>query len=143
MLQIGYTKEINNARIHRYNGSIKVWNLDNAGKRGKMVEMISAQSYNESDLLTLASSLDKVESYEQAKALIEAEVDNINNVYYHEEKGVRIPPAGFKTIEISNDHLSIRADYNGFMIADKRDQNNCPRAIAPCWGKKLTHIKKF
>jgi hypothetical protein len=152
---IGQTIENKHIRAHRFASSIKVTDLQNAGKRGKKVDRfalydldyIRGEQPTSTNLYLFACSLSKLDynvAYRWAKALVEDARIHHHHIGFQAdtERGVDVAPAGFKEIEILEKHFSISADNKGFSISDLDDRQNETRAISlDRFGKK--NPKKF
>ena len=149
-VSIGDTIETDNVRIHRFRPSIRVWDLTNAGKRGKTVDYFWAtnfdmipQPHSEIDVERFMRSLDLVKDYETAVKRLKLFIEFVNSqvtarLEYGEERerGVDIPPAGFKPIKVNGKKVQIEADYSNFVVRDLEDQNNLPTCIPSAKGGK-------
>jgi len=156
-LAIGQTIETDRFRIHRFGGSIRVTDLANAGKRGKMVDEFALYDIDyvrDSKILRLIEQFAKVvhraKSYKMALKMAEgivSEADRLGvlgspKIEKHQYKGVRVAAPGFKPIVINTPYISVNADSDHFSVRDNVDRNNEPTLIAPTRGK-VTAIKKF
>lgn len=105
-LGLGDTWENNKVRIHRYSNSFHVWDLSNAGKRGKKVrKMIILPEGHRADekewmeqhsrhvILNAARGYDSIERYFE-------KVEGGADINEYQERGIDILPAGTKTIEL-------------------------------------------
>ncbi len=155
--EIGIGKKIESKwiRAERWASSIKVTDLQNAGKRGKKVDAfdlydldyIREKQPTATNLYLFECSLHKLD-YETAekwaKALVEDAALHHQHVGFQmrTERGVDIAPAGFEKVTIQEKHFSINADNKGFTISDLDDRQNETRAISlDKHGKK--NAKKF
>lgn len=145
-LSIGDSMETKGrVRLHRYADVLYVFDLTNAGKRGKSVERF-AISWNRRDDKANARTYDLVDeiekglSYYSAFALAKAMFSNLTgvNIYESKLKGIEVAPAGFKPIKIHTDNVYIEADYDSFTVRDLVDQNNLPTCIPSSRGKKTS-----
>jgi hypothetical protein len=152
---IGNTIETKDIRAHRFASSIKVTDLQNAGKRGKKVDRfalydldyIGDRQPTSTNLHAFECSLSKLD-YKTAEKWAKAIVEDAALHHHHigfeadTERGVDVEPAGFKKIEILEKHFHIDADNKGFSISDLDDHQNETRAISlDRFGKK--NPKKF
>jgi hypothetical protein len=145
-IKLAQTIENGTVRFHRYSGSLNITDLTNAGKRGKTVEttVVLQRNYlSDSALNNLECDLESanVSTYAEAVALAQ-NYSEIADVYTREEKGVRVKPAGYQTITISNDKVYIKADYDCFTVKCKVDMYNEPTAMSPM-SRKAQAVKKF
>lgn len=155
-LNRGETIEKDNIRIHRWNSSIRVWDLTNAGRIGKQVDSITIYNLDwagksEADSLveTLADNLSRVHSYSQAKSLMQKAVVEINAISSYKvelderkDRGIDVSPAGFKEITIRGKHVSVEVDYESFTVKDLEDMNNEPTCI-PAIRHNKRDVKMF
>ena len=149
-LDVGKTMEKGNIRIHRYRSSIHIWDLTNAGKRGKRVDVIAVYDldrYGQDNLIGMAEDmaveLSRAKTYSQAKKIVQKHVKLINEtipypvgVEESQERGVDVAPADFKSIKIDGKHVGINADYKTFDVRDKDDKYNEPTCIPAIRGGK-------
>jgi hypothetical protein len=132
-LGIGDTVENDILRMHRYTGSITLWDLTNAGKRGRKVTRLSVSASFDSRVdrrLTLeqaARSIEGLRCFDDAKLELE-EIDGLD-ISTYQDRGVDVIPAGFKTIRIKTARLSLEVGYNDFSVEDTTDLSNCPTCI--------------
>lgn len=132
-MRVGETKEIGDIRIHLFSTSLKIWDLTNAGRKGKIVDYfwVGSRGRDEDDLYSLAQILEKCTDYKKALKLTKDFVADKNNLDFGEdkEKGWDVLPKGFKKFEFRNSKISIKCDTKGFTIRDLEDRNNEPTAI--------------
>lgn len=112
----GDTVETDKLRIHRYDRSIKVWDLENAGKRGRQVRQFSV----ETDQYDLIDSIEKAKSFDEALNFAK---DSGNQVYESTSRGIDVAPAGFKPISVKGKDCYVSADYDSFTVKDYSDIN--------------------
>ena len=146
-LRPGHGKEVGEVRIHRFMGSIVVWDLKHAGKRGKKVEKLVVMSgHLVGSQRSEEEILDGVASMIEGKGTFNSIVSTINDyvkdypgdlsLHTYFERGVDVTPAGFKKIEIKTSDVYIEADYDGFRVKNLRDTNNEPTCIPSSKGGK-------
>lgn len=142
-LSVGQTLEVGSVRMHRYNNSIHVWDLTNAGKRGKKVQelVIMSGSYAEEKqrLEGIGKLIDSYGSYSRILATLNDYLEDYPGAIKLEEytrRGVDVTPGGFKALEIETKHVKITADYNDFSIKNLDDQFNEPTCIPAITGGK-------
>jgi hypothetical protein len=122
----GESVEVGSIRIHRYDRDVAVWDLTNAGKRGKMVDSFVLydlnRSNNEPDLM---EELEKAKSFDSALKIAKKYLEKDDNIklYERKHKGIEISPAGFKPISIQGKDVFIQADYDSFRVRDRSDIN--------------------
>jgi len=134
--EMGKTKENEHIRWFASRTSIRVWDLANAGKRGKMVDSFALYDI---DYIRDPSLTKQVEQFpkwfprmtyqralEQARSLFEMGAGKLQTT---QEKGVRVAPPGFGPIKVETDEVSLEADWDTFRIRDKKDTNNDPTCI--------------
>jgi hypothetical protein len=155
--EIGIGRKIENKwiRAERWANSIKVTDLQNAGRRGKKVDRfdlydldyIRGKQPTTTNLYLFECSLHKL-NYETAEKWAKAIVEDAALHHQHigfqmeTERGVDIEPAGFEKLTIQEKHFVIDADNKGFTISDLDDRQNETRAISlDRFGKK--NPKKF
>jgi hypothetical protein len=132
-LDVGCTLESGSVRMHRFRDHIVLWDLTNAGKRGRKVSKVSARitskiTERDEALDMLAQVLAPTTSFEAAEQVITA-YGGLVELERYEERGVDVQPAGFETIKISTVKLSLEAGYREFTIRCERDKHNLPTAI--------------
>ena len=137
-LEVGTTVEIGTLRVHRWADHLTLWDITNAGKRGKKVPCVTVSPHylvrrsEEQGLLDRVSQmLSSYESFDRAVATLK----DLNRdtecltFSYREERGVDVKPANLPKIEIRTAVLSLTADYRDFHVEDLTDKNNEPTAI--------------
>lgn len=146
-LQIGQTIELNNVRIHRFTDAIKLTDLVNAGKRGKVCTEISAYGWGSDDadrlLNSLSDALLECKTFEEMRENVRGHVEGTSdfNMEVRSHKGVRVAPSkgDFEPIIIENENVYVKVEWDSFIIRDKRDMNNEPRLRSD----KATDAKKL
>jgi len=144
-------------RYERGMSTLRVWDLTNAGKRGKKVDhfalwdMDYAERHPDMDSLLekFAAGLKRQTSYKRALAeakmlVLQARDFDLNGPKIEEsrEMGVRVAPAGFRPLKIDGQHVRVESDYNSFVVRDKVDRNNLPTCIPRSKGSKKD-VKQF
>lgn len=129
-------------RIKKWLGgqTIHITDCAAAGKRGKVcrelsVSVIPVHSQNQvcNIMYNLPIKLEDVYDYATAISWSDAVKDSLKEdvrIYEGELKSVRVPPLGFKPIEVENEYFWFSCDWETFTAADKTDQANCPRWIS-------------
>jgi hypothetical protein len=143
-LNIGDTVERGMLRIHRWADSIELWDLTNAGKRGKKVERLHiSPTYYVDDrkglLDRLGIMLEGYSNFNRAYATVmdyAQKYDTDLNIESRAERGVDVTPAGFKPLSIKTDNVLIEAGYDSFRIKNLNDQYNEPTCIPASKGGK-------
>lgn len=156
-LRIGDTVEVNGLRLHRYDGSIEVVELANAGKRGKIVRNLDIIFHMRLDreaeehfvaALVLAKGYDvalKLAQYAQGQAKA-AGMDM--GVHERPMRGVDVKPgavAAGAEIKVEVPTFKLRASAVDFSVREYRldgDQDT-DAIIPPVGGAKKTAIKAF
>lgn len=157
-LNVGKTEENKAIRVTRTMYSFRVFDLTNAGKRGKKVDVAALYDYDwaiekDPDLQMyideLADRIMRARSFDQAVKLMENAMEAINDIvpggakmYTDTERGVDVTPPGFKKIRVNGKHVDIEADFTSFSVRDKDDQYNLPTCIPAISGGKRD-IKVF
>lgn len=139
-LRIGETFENSHIRVHRWASAVQVWDLDNAGKRGKKVAHFSLYNTDfiknkkvESNFLNFMFGIFPL-TYSQARQWAQLIAKDARQrqdfggpaFEEHEERGIDVVPAGCDKIVIDNEHCEATIEYTGFCVCDKYDQNNLP-----------------
>jgi len=146
---LGKTMENKNIRFHVFRGSVRVWDLENAGKRGKRVDYFALHGFDYKARVGLHESIAAwVQTLPKATfASALAGAKKLEHVYQlglesYQEKGVDVAPAGFKPFQLLTNYVSINADDKSFSVRDLIDQNNLPTCIPGARGQK-TQVKLF
>lgn len=141
-LQVGRGQENGTVRLHRYRDSILVTDLTNAGKRGKKVRTLSVElSYNTEmkSLDGVARMLTLYDDFDDVVATLNdflVDYPHALKMYFSDQRGVDVMPAGFEIIEIHGEHVYISAEYKTFRVQDLGDRYNMPRCIPAIRGGK-------
>ena len=151
-VQCGESGESNGIRYHHHRGGINVTDLANAGKRGKVVRVLSV-SYGPVVIPELHEFLAELRAmtYEEALAAAMSAQAAANergegwkcSLRESTPKGVDVRPEGFETLTLSNDNVCLQAGFESFSVRDLNDYNNMPTCIPPTYGGAKTAIKKF
>jgi hypothetical protein len=140
-ISLGQTIEKNLVRFHLYHGLLKVVDLTNAGKRGKIVKYFSV-SYHDTDspeIKGIVDEISKAQNYDKALEYTKKMLATKKYTIYlneYEQKGIDTEPPGFKPISIKGDHVSINIDHSSFRIKNLDDKINEPTAISTSSNKK-------
>jgi hypothetical protein len=145
---MGDTFETEHIRVHRYSHSIKVWDLTNAGRRGKTVQIFSLY-----DLDNLRGSWEKAidafedslrhKTYAQAlqaaiQFMEDARNDNgrgdvdwapVVKIEQYVEKGVKVTPRNMGPIRIQGRNIEVKIEHLDFSVLDLTDKFNEPTMI--------------
>jgi hypothetical protein len=145
-IEIGTTVENGSLRIHRYRDHLVLWDLTNAGKRGKTVERATvclgfSGSYSRAleFLDGFSAVLRGFSNYASALSEISdmvADRPDSLDVTTSEEASYGVQPAGFETLTLVTENISVEAGYKSFCIKDLKDKNNEPTAIPAIKGGK-------
>jgi hypothetical protein len=136
-LDVGRSWENEKWRIHRYRGPIFIWDLTNAGKRGKKVKKLVVNEYGSGGRVSPMESLamefilhaKRDVSYERMKQVAEESGQNFSE---GEERGVDVSPGGFAPLEIRGEHVLVQVGWKDFMVRnidDKYNEETCIPAI--------------
>jgi hypothetical protein len=148
-LEIGHTIENDHIRIHRYRPSIVVWDLTNAGKKGKKCDKFTLSDLDfirdpkiESNVEKFEQGLSKL-TYPQALRWVEIIIQDAKNrksdkpdLTKSYDRGVDVAPAGFKTITVNTGHVSIEVGHDNFTIKNLDDKYNEETCIPRSKGGK-------
>jgi hypothetical protein len=148
-LEVGKTIENEHIRVHRYRPSIVVWDLTNAGKRGKKCDKFTLNDLDYIQDPKIESNVEKFEqglpklNYQQALKWAEIIIQDAKNrksskpeLFKSSERGVDVAPGGFKPITINNGHLSLEVGHDSFFIKNLDDMYNEPTCIPRSKGGK-------
>lgn len=155
-LQEGKTWENDFVRVHRFRSAYHVWDLTNAGRRGKKVRKIALYDTdmvrNESvqkNLDKLAKGIDKVKNFDSVVKWFDIIVrdaklrgEHSPKIQVSEERGVDVAPGGFKPIRVVGKGVRVDSDYDSFTIKNLDDKINEPTCIPAIRGGKKD-IKVF
>jgi len=123
-IERGRSVVVGDVRIHRFNDSFKIWDLTNAGKRGKKVDVLSLASTkgltdqtlmdNIAQMLVGKTTFAAIKSY--AKDLTKDSSDF--EVYESSERGIDVNPGGVTkiTLETQKGAIRITAEPLEFMV---------------------------
>jgi len=142
----GKAFENDDIRYHVYRSSVRVWDLTNAGKRGKKVDYFALYDI---DMVRDPELSKKVEqwafrlrtmNYRQAlraaQELAFEGGDYPPKISQQQEKGVRITPAGFKPLRVRGRGVLVESEWDSFRVRDLLDTNNDPTCIPAFKGGK-------
>lgn len=151
-MQIGETRERGTLRIHRFRPCLKLWDLTNAGKRGKRVRVAvvsAAHSQRDAEaefMGRICCFLDGYTTLDRAlSALRDFLVDFPGDleITETEERGVDIAPAGFQEVSVHGKRVHARVDFDGFLIACLEDQANAPRIMQSGGRRNLARFREW
>lgn len=140
-INVGDTYENGNLRVHRYRDSLVLWDLTNAGKRGKKVERVTVTMAHWADrgpadedkiLNSLGAALDSYDSLARAVSMLKdvlVDYPGSFRLSAYEERGVDVMPAGFEKFTIEGRHVSVEAEYKDFRVRNLDDNANEPTCI--------------
>ncbi len=141
-IRIGDTHENGTLRIHRYTDVIKLWDLTNAGKRGKRVDVLSISPTHKytrdesmSFLHNLGTMLEDYDTFRQAVGGIKdflIDFPDSLDLTESAERGVDVAPGGFKPVTIQGVNVLITVDYKDFRVRklDDPNESTCIPAIS-------------
>jgi hypothetical protein len=159
-LAIGQTVDDGIMRIVRANTFIRVYDMTNAGKRGKKVDtfVLYDLDYVRNPQIKklveqFAAMLPRIRNYRKALAMANGVVSESQRILKNmktltgagsapkmqigQERGVDVALPGQKEIQINGAHVTFRAHpTRGFSITDTDDQNNLPTIMTPVRGGK-------
>lgn len=124
----GDTYENGMLRIHRYADHFRVWDLTNAGKRGKKVDVLLVLPSDQDWMINVSKELTKYTNYKDVVAFFESQSEHAK-LRAETERGVDVTPAGFKPIRIEGKGVLIEVEYKYFSVRDQDDQHNLPTCI--------------
>lgn len=122
---LGKTWENDKIRIHRFRDMFHIWDLANAGKRGKKVDKISLGAWtvpNEKEWMEQQSRhlVLNARDFSSIKRYIEALDPAGIEVHRSQERGIDVLPAGTRKIELQwssgGTDLRLEADPLDFMV---------------------------
>lgn len=148
-LEIGETRDSGTLRIHRFRCNVVIWDIANAGKRGKKVRKASfslakAASYQEESEWTgrISFALAQYASFDCALAyisdLIVSFPDEIH-VFQTELRGIDVPTSGFEKQTVTGKRVRVEVGFDTFCIEDLEDTANEPTIIQ--LGGRANHAK--
>ena len=130
----GRTAEHGTIRIHRYNDHIVVWDITDAGRRGKKVRRLSiSPAYGaknptpEQMLERWGKALDHEDNYDAVHRLFKDVLHDYPNdftLHESEERAIDVMPPGFAPLDVKGDHVSIRVEYKDFSVKNTDDTAN-------------------
>jgi hypothetical protein len=141
---IGQVVENGTFRMRRYREYLVLWDLTNAGKRGKSCERLTVSpSYDPVNGFTdpnerleflnrLGLRLEDYSSFGHAVgSLKDLLVDYPDSLEMETafERGVDVMPAGFKELRINTPFVSIRVEFKDFSVTNLEDKFNEPTCI--------------
>lgn len=151
---VGTGGENNHIRFHRFRDGIRVYDLTNAGRRGKVVDLFNLYDL---DFMRHAGMEDLVDHYSStlhgstyAKALAGAQalvaasagLGARPKIQESQVKGVRVDPAGSQPVEVKGSRVYVKAEPQDFVVRDLVDTNNEPVLMRPQRAAK-SNAKKF
>jgi hypothetical protein len=151
----GETWENGKVRIHRYNDSFHIWDLTNAGKRGKRVDMMTAQpaGYRADNAEWMEEQSKYIvlnaRSYDSIKAYLAGLGPDTVNVSESQERGIDVLPGDVKEIKlrwkVGEELLDLKASPMEFLVS-----SSVPLGPSPVTGKSVGrqntmywHVKKI
>jgi hypothetical protein len=150
-LAVGCTVVNGTLRTHRYRDHLVLWDLTNAGKRGKSVAKLNLEpsytlsaAHRDAVMEQIALMLESLQSYGIAAAVL-GELAAASKQFVlrqTEERGVDVAPATFAPITIKTEILDLVASYDDFTVRCLTDKHNLPTAIPGIRGSKKS-VQKF
>lgn len=144
-LGLGQTVERGDVRIHRFHDFFKVWDLTNAGKRGKKVRVLvlgpsSRYPHNPAGWMEgMSKALPEYRSYDAVKRFVDdllVDFPDEIDVREQAERGVDVTPGGFEPLKIKTPKVYVEADYGDFLVKNLEDQYNETTCIPAAKGGK-------
>lgn len=140
-IEVGATVEIGMLRVHRYADCLVLWDITNAGKRGKRVPRVTVSpafsrglvgSAGQALLERVCKMLGSYESFELAVTTLKSlnQETECLSFEYREERGVDVRPSGRPVIEIRTQKIRLTVDFRNFSVEDVTDKHNEPTAIS-------------
>lgn len=133
-LSVGRGLESEKWRLHRFNDSVSLTHLENAGKRGKNCQLMSVsfdyiddESVRDSvsmELVLLAKKNVSLDAMEKAIKDLTEKHESAGSfgkgliLSIRQEKGVRITPAGFGPLHIRTKNIELTVKLDDFHIRD-------------------------
>lgn len=161
-LDLGKTWENGKVRVHRYSNSFHVWDLTNAGKRGKKVNrmVVTPDTYSRTEEERWLERharrliLQAARGYAGIKRYFETLDDEVEaNISEHQERGIDILPGDVKKIElrwkVGDDELELEATPLEFRVKSsvplrmKEGQPSYSRQDTNYWPAKKDDAKRF
>jgi len=125
-IPLGKTFEIGSARVHRFADFFKIWDLTNAGKRGKKVRVMSVSPTHrypgnkEEWLENMSKVLMDYKTYDKMLSLFKdllVDFPGEIEINQNELRGIDVTPAGAPTkISITSPTLRIEAELTDFTV---------------------------
>lgn len=137
-LRVGVTLERGTLRVHRLRDLFQLWDLTNAGKRGRKVRTLSVSPAfragidREEVMEQMARRLATLASFEVAELAVHGfliEHPAALDVSDGELRGVDVTPGGFKPIKVETVRLSLEVGYRSFSVKDLNDPHNRPTCV--------------
>jgi len=158
-LGLGQTWENDKVRVHRYSNSFHVWDLANAGKRGKKVRFMTIlpKGYRADEAEWLEQQarylvLQASRGYDGIKRYFETlSKENDAEINERQERGIDVLPAGTRTIKlkwsIGTTNLRLEATPLKFSVVNSvqhgGDGKPAFRQDTMYWPYKKDDAKKF
>jgi hypothetical protein len=142
---MGDTVEQGDVRIHRYRDLFMIWDLTNAGKRGKKVRRMAVQptySYKgdrQKWLESMSKAIEYYRTYDQIKSFFKDVLEDFPgeiSIDEDQERGVDVTPGGFMPVKVNGKKVYVEVGYRDFEVRDLVDTNNLPRCIPAIKGGK-------
>lgn len=148
IIQVGETFENEHIRAKRYVDTLRVWDLENAGRRGRRVRVwsfrMNIRPRRFDPLADISVDMVNARSIQEVEAVVakakkgeyDVEGESAIEVHEREERGVDVKPSGFQVVEVNTSNLYLKADYDYFLIRDKTDRFKEPTIIPPLRAEK-------
>ena len=135
----GTTFENDRIRVHRYRSAIRVWDLTNAGLRGKVVPIFVVHDLDflpedQKSLVDAFSAklrkMDYAKAEPEAKKFLSLLGEKTNaKMHYTQEKGIRVDPPNQPSVEVNGSNIAVRIERQSFWVRDLTDPANEPTLI--------------
>lgn len=148
----GKTMENGQIRWHTYRSGVRVWDLADAGKRGKKVQgfaLYDIDYISDDEIQTKADqfafrlrTLDFSKAKQFAAALVkeaQGKGEYSPKIHDFEEKAVDVAPAGFKPFEKATPEFEITSTWTEYSVRDRSDRYNLPA----CYNTGKRDVKRF
>ena len=142
----GETVEQGDVRIHRYADVFFIWDLTNAGKRGKKVKMMAVQPnhyYYKGDRAkwfdSMSRAIEHYRTYKDVKNFFEdvlVDYPNEIDIDEREERGVDVYPGGFMPVKVNGKGVYVEVGYKDFTVRNLDDKYNETTCIPAIKGSK-------
>lgn len=145
-LEAGRSREHGNLRVSRLMDALFLFDLTNAGKRGKTVERVVVRPTGNLSHSETQQFLDRLSIMLEGYGTLISALGSIKD-YLHDFpddlelkssnlRGVDVTPAGFEEIQMETHNLRLQVELDSFSITDRIDRNNERTCIPAAKGGK-------